>query len=385
MAGINWGDYSKWRAVKGESGQNYYVIPGNDGWVYDPFRSGMTGRVVIAPNRETEISKGQQSEDERRRLMKAQEQAASPAGQLVPVVGSIGALGAGNWLANKLGEKGGQEVAKQVVNEAAKTATTNSAPTVAATGGQEAISKGVLDGFMGNSTEAGNAAWNSGADAATNAAAGEGSTLGSVGSLGNAASLAGMAYLYGKNFYDDAGKSILDGDAKSENWIDAGVDSNPISAPINMGMKALGMGTLGRKLTSGKDDDQMGRDGLRKRTKEALGAGDDWMVKNDSGGEFNFGADGGAKLQNSDGSERHYYDVDWSDPTQSEVANKFLSSLKGQFDGNDKLGSDAVGMFTNMALAGGADLKTGLQNADSILQKLATASKADEIKKGFMN
>lgn len=142
-------------------------------------------------------------------------------------------------------------------------------------------------------------------------------------------------------------------------------------------------GLVGGLTASGKDKYQMQRDEVRNNLKDALGADDKWQITNADGSTFDIGKDGGAKLQNVgtnvDGkTERHYYDVDWSNPTAKEIVG-IINPLVTSKIKDPKLASDTVGMLTNAATAGGKVTGDAAKNnAQALLAKLGgTPSQGD--------
>lgn len=125
--------------------------------------------------------------------------------------------------------------------------------------------------------------------------------------------------------------------------------------PVGWGALALatlGGGTLGGlagHITGGKSKDQQARDKARGALQEAGIADDKFMVSG-----LDIGKDGGAMLtnvgENIDGKkERHYYDVDFSNPLAKASVTKvdpYVKALLGEGAG-DKLKSDTTGMLIN--------------------------------------
>lgn len=89
MQGIDWSQYSTWSRVTAPNGQVYYAIPGNDGYLYDPFMSSVQGRPVVWQNPTYQVQ-------ERERLEREERKARSPINQLIPVAGSVGGLAVAN-------------------------------------------------------------------------------------------------------------------------------------------------------------------------------------------------------------------------------------------------------------------------------------------------
>jgi hypothetical protein len=68
-----------------------------------------------------------------------------------------------------------------------------------------------------------------------------------VGIAGGAAALG----MYLNNMYEGGGKDILKGKGKGEDYTNLFLDINPVTAPINMGLRALGMKSVGRTIFGG--------------------------------------------------------------------------------------------------------------------------------------
>lgn len=94
--GTDYSQYQSWPKVTAPGGQVFFEVPGNPGYVFDPVASNASGRKVFRPNPKLSIEKQKEEEEI---LRKAQEQDSfnkSPAGQLLPVAGSVGGLIAAN-------------------------------------------------------------------------------------------------------------------------------------------------------------------------------------------------------------------------------------------------------------------------------------------------
>lgn len=113
VGGIDYADYGRWEKIVGSSGQTYYKVPGT-GFLYDPFLSDMKKRPVIFTDPRAKAEKLRKQE-------KMAEDAASPMGQIAPVLGAavapIAAKQAAAWAfptaAEKLAEaKAAAELAK---------------------------------------------------------------------------------------------------------------------------------------------------------------------------------------------------------------------------------------------------------------------------------
>lgn len=118
-------------------------------------------------------------------------------------------------------------------------------------------------------------------------------------------------------------------------------------------------GFLHAKFGSSKGKEQLERDAVRSHLQENGILDDNYMLTLADGTRFDLGKDGNALLDNVganiDGKrQRHYYDVDFSDPANAQrvaALNPLAYIIAG---GNDKRASDLVGMFTN-AIASSKD------------------------------
>lgn len=277
---------------------------------------------------------------------------------------------------------------------AKKKAATYAAQQMGLTGGSELAS-----------TEAANAAWNSGADAASQAAWNSGAeaamadsaattgstgattgttgTSSALGTAANVASLAGITYLYGNNWWQNAGKDIYKGRAKKEDWIDSALASNLVTGWINPVLNGIGLESAGRMLGAGKKGkDQLGRDGIRKGF-QTIGISDkDHNVTLLDGSKFNVGKDSGTKYKNVgvniDGkTERQAFDVDFSNPIAKELngeADQVVRHLLGE-KAKQKQVSDAVGMLVNAATSNAKDLTQARANLQHIVLNGANVEK----------
>ena len=105
-------NYQQWEVVTTPSGGTYYKVPGTS-FVYDPFTSGIKGKPVLFRNPQPELDKEAAAQSEhdkevalRDKQVAAQLQAASPAGQVLPIAGTVaGTVGAG-WAMNQFGKDG---------------------------------------------------------------------------------------------------------------------------------------------------------------------------------------------------------------------------------------------------------------------------------------
>lgn len=118
-AGTDYSQYANWKTITAPTGATYYIVPGT-GYVYDPFLSGVKGRPVLFQNPTPQVEERDKAKAEKDKAIKAAEEAASPMGQLLPVVGSVGGLVGANYLANALAPSA--EAAATVAGAAATSA-----------------------------------------------------------------------------------------------------------------------------------------------------------------------------------------------------------------------------------------------------------------------
>lgn len=134
--GTDYGQYLSWKPIQMPGGQVFYEVPGFPGYVYDPVASNATGRKTFRANPQQQIDQVKQQE----KLAKQQEFNQSPAGQLVPIGGSIAGLYAASELAKgsnplaALGESGGAKI----VSDAAAQGASQGAGQIAQQAGQVA-------------------------------------------------------------------------------------------------------------------------------------------------------------------------------------------------------------------------------------------------------
>lgn len=175
------------------------------------------------------------------------------------------------------------------------------------------------------------------AGAAQGAAAGSG--------LAGAASIAlpiGLGALALQTMYDTGGKDIIRGKGKSDDWINQAFNITG-GVGYNLALKALGMPSLGRMVTSGKDKDQQMRDMIRKDFRNS-----DFTDKNHAltladGSKFDIGKDGGSKA----------YNVDFEREGAGEAVGLVNPLAKLMTRGNKKLQNDFAGYFANAAMSSG--------------------------------
>lgn len=151
FAGLDFGQFSQWQAIRDPSGQAYYVLPGNPGYVYDPFSSAAAGRPVIYRNPMAAVAEREKAIQAEEKARKDELEAQSPINQAIPaVLGTAGTLG-GMYLAKDLFAPAAKEAAKEVATQ-----TLGEAAADAAMGGGsamgEAMGGGVVDAAAAEAT-----------------------------------------------------------------------------------------------------------------------------------------------------------------------------------------------------------------------------------------
>ena len=189
--------------------------------------------------------------------------------------------------------------------------------------------------------------------------------------------VAGMAYLYGSNIYENSGKEMMKGNTSTQGGVDLALDSNLVTGWINPVTKAMGLGTVGSMIGSGKGTDQRRRDAWRKwgEKVELLEKRENAKGKNShhvqlvDGSYFDVGLDEGNKTE--DGLRIH--DVNFDNPMAGEVVgmiNPLAAISVGGTKGKTKgLQEHSTGYLTNAALSSG-DINQARANALSFYQKV---------------
>lgn len=129
-------------------------------------------------------------------------------------------------------------------------------------------------------------------------------------------------------------------------------------------------GTLGLASKTGKDKDQISRDGVRSALQNIGVLDKDYNVKLADGSLYNMGVDGHFSLPNTDGTARHSYDVDFSNPLAHQAvgwANPLALILS---NGDKKITSDTAGQFVNAALSNAKSLEDARGNMVTIFSRM---------------
>lgn len=111
LAGIDFSQYQSWQKIVAPTGAVYYVIP-DTGYVYDPFLSALKGRPILWENPLPEYEKKQEYEQEQADAKSRAKKAASPEGQLLPIVGVVGGTVGAKYLVDALGPATALEAAQ---------------------------------------------------------------------------------------------------------------------------------------------------------------------------------------------------------------------------------------------------------------------------------
>lgn len=214
-----------------------------------------------------------------------------------------------------------------------------------------------------------------GAEAAGGAAAATaGEASAATGALGQIAGAAGAAYsAYGmiKNW----GK--MSPSAGAIQGATAGAYVGSFFGPIGTAVGGLIGGAVGaankffkKVFGGGKHKDQVARDQVRKFMLQQGMIDKNWTIGLANGDRFDIGKDGKAKLQNTDGTERRYYQIDFTNPLAGQaiaLVDPLAAVLCG---GNRKLHTDFTGYFTNAITSNTNSPEEMMKNALAIYQQV---------------
>lgn len=184
-----------------------------------------------------------------------------------------------------------------------------------------------------------------GGGAAGGAAAGAGA--GAV--LVPAAIVAGAAVL-ASNAWETGMKDIVRGRGTREDYINQ--VANHMTG-LNLGLRLFGKRSIGSMMTSGKSQQQQIRDSFRTNLKDSGVADDKYQVTLADGSKFDIGLDGKHKFKNLDGTERHPYDGDASNPLSNYATSKIDPMIKRIYEGapEDYHTEQFTGMLVNAAIS----------------------------------
>jgi len=127
---------------------------------------------------------------------------------------------------------------------------------------------------VGNATSAASAGAGGAAAAQGTGAASTGQgAITALGGAGPAAGLAAVAAAGAAGFYNYGGKEVLSGDAENSDYVDAALQTNPVTAWVNPVLDVFGVGSVGG-IFGGKHKDVAKRDKVRGQL-QSLGLTDD--------------------------------------------------------------------------------------------------------------
>jgi hypothetical protein len=210
--------------------------------------------------------------------------------------------------------------------------------------------------------------------------------LGGMGA-GSAALGALGAGVYANNIYEGGGKDIIRGKGKSEDYVNLLLDINPVTAPINMIGRALGMKSVGRALFGKKTGT-----GARKNFVGGLtdkGFLDSGKLSFGDGSSFDLGKEK-KYLQNLDGSKRQGFDLDEKDSFMTSQIPKFDAIAKQlvgdkHSDGGNPGYEHMTRYLINAATQGTRDQKVVDQRLKELQSKLSGSSPGSGLSNAFKN
>jgi hypothetical protein len=222
--------------------------------------------------------------------------------------------------------------------------------------------------------------------AASGAAAGAGSA-GAAGAAGgmSAATIGGIAALgaIGINQLWEGGmKDIIRGRGTRSDYINTGlmVGTGGVGGLPNLALRLAGKPSIGRKMTSGKSDAQLLRDDFRGALKESGVADDKYMVTLADGSKFNIGLDGKTKYENTDGSKRNAWDVDFSNPLAKLATDKIDPMIRNIYGPDaEKAGirpEQYTGMLVNAVTSNAQNEADVMANIETMFGKSTFAKQA---------
>ncbi len=118
-----------------------------------------------------------------------------------------------------------------------------------------------------------------------------------------------------------------------------------------------------------KSKPQLARDSVREMLQKSGIINSAWGLTLADGSTYDIGKDGGAKLMNLDGTERHVYDLDLKDPRVGQAIGWVQPLVNLLTGGNPKLACDFTGYFVNAALSNANDWETVRANIQSFYVK----------------
>lgn len=197
--------------------------------------------------------------------------------------------------------------------------------------------------------------------------AGAGTSL--VSSIGKVAGFAGAAY-GAYELISNFGKSNPVSGAIHGAAMGAYIGSifPGVGTLIGGALGAVAGGLLGC-IKTGKHKDQIARDHMRSFLEEKGILNSDHQIQLADGSMYDIGKDGGSALTNIDGTMRHAYDVDFTNPLAGKVIG-WIQPLTLLLTGGDKkLKDDFTGYFTNAALSNASSLEQAQANVMTLYQQ----------------
>lgn len=132
--GTDYNQYLSWKKITTPQGQIFYVVPGNEAYVYDPVASNATGRKVFRANPSAAMSEAEAQKKEQQDLIDQQKFNSSPIGQLLPVAATTGGIIAASQFAPSAASPIEQAIAAQISGGATPTAAAAAQGAVTAAG-----------------------------------------------------------------------------------------------------------------------------------------------------------------------------------------------------------------------------------------------------------
>jgi hypothetical protein len=183
---------------------------------------------------------------------------------------------------------------------------------------------------------------------------------------------------YLSNIYEGGGKDIMRGRGTSRDYLNTFLDVNPVTAPINMGLRAVGLDSVGKMVfgNGGKNSDQRTRDSVRSNLQKGGLLDDAYNLTLADGSKYDLGKDGSIKNYNIDPEGTPYtHDViDWTNPIGLILGN-----------GDKKIQSDFTGYFSNAAISNAKDAASAKANVQAFYNQVGMTkdqwtSKINELK-----
>jgi len=232
-------------------------------------------------------------------------------------------------------------------------------------------------GAAGGAAAGGAAAGGTAAGAGAGATAAGGSTLGAIGSV--ALPVAAAAVMI-NNAWETGMKDIVRGRGDRADWTNTALNVTPWGRMANIGLRLLGKRSIGFMMRSGKSNAQNLRDDFRGALKESGVADDKYMVTLADGSKFNIGLDGKTKYENTDGSKRNAWDVDFSNPLAKLATDKIDPMIRNIYGADaEKAGirpEQYTGMLVNAVTSNAKNEADVMANIETMLGKSTFAKQA---------